>query len=202
MTPPTDATVTRPRVEGDREAEILEATLVVLNEVGYDRLTMDAVATKAKASKATLYRRWNGKVQLVIDALQHGHHRDPTPVDVDTGSLRGDLLASYCGVGGITDKPEVDGFGAVLTAILRDADFAAEFRSQVLGPKVAITHRIFERARARGEIGPHVDLDLLGPALAGIVLHRLFIEGEPPTEELVTKVVDQIILPAATAAGR
>ena len=55
--PPT----TRPRVEGERELEILEATLEVLGDVGYDRLTMDAVATRAKASKATLYRRWNGK---------------------------------------------------------------------------------------------------------------------------------------------
>ena len=59
----------RPRVEGDREQEILDATLEVLADVGYDRLTMDAVAARAKASKATLYRRWNNKVSLVIDAL-------------------------------------------------------------------------------------------------------------------------------------
>jgi maltoporin len=51
-------TATRPRVEGDREQEIYDATLEVLEEVGYDRLTMDAVATRAKAGKATLYRRW------------------------------------------------------------------------------------------------------------------------------------------------
>ena len=71
QTPPSagaDASA-RPRIEGDRELEILDATLTVLAEVGYDRLTMDAVAAAAKASKATLYRRWNGKVQLVIDAL-------------------------------------------------------------------------------------------------------------------------------------
>ena len=67
--PGPDAAVARPRVEGDREQEILDATLEVLGDVGYDRLTMDAVATRAKASKATLYRRWNGKVSLVIDAL-------------------------------------------------------------------------------------------------------------------------------------
>ena len=60
---------TRPRVEGDREQEILDATLDVLAEVGYDRLTMDAVATAARASKATLYRRWNSKVSLIIEAL-------------------------------------------------------------------------------------------------------------------------------------
>src|SRR3982751_5349875 len=92
----------RPRVEGPREAEILEAALTVLAEVGYDRLTMDAVATKAKASKATLYRRWNGKVSLVIDALHHHHQHANPAVAVDTGSLREDLIASFCAPGGLT----------------------------------------------------------------------------------------------------
>ena len=67
MTPQVEATLSRPRIEGDREVEILDAALEVLADVGYDRLTMDAVAQRAKASKATLYRRWNGKVSLVID---------------------------------------------------------------------------------------------------------------------------------------
>ncbi|QIG42227.1 TetR/AcrR family transcriptional regulator [Nocardioides anomalus] len=197
------AAATRPRVEGDRESEILEAALAVLAEVGYDRLTMDAVATKAKASKATLYRRWNGKVQLVIDALHHGHrHEGPGLEMPDTGTLRGDLLAAYCGHGGLTDKPEVDGFVAILTAISRDADFAEAFRSQVLAPKLAASSAIFDRAKARGEVREDVDIELLAPALAGIVLHRFFIMGEPPTPETIAQVVDQIILPAATAAGR
>ncbi|WP_235737098.1 helix-turn-helix domain-containing protein [Nocardioides alcanivorans] len=59
----------RPRIEGDRQREILAAALDVLVEVGYDRLTMDAVARAARASKATLYRRWTNKPTLVIDAL-------------------------------------------------------------------------------------------------------------------------------------
>ena len=83
----------RPRIEGDRELEILEATLEVLADVGYDRLTMDAVATRAKASKATLYRRWTNKVSLVIDALQHS--KGPTEIP-DTGSLREDLRGLMC----------------------------------------------------------------------------------------------------------
>ena len=69
MTPAEAATHLRPRVEGDREREVLDAALEVLAEVGYDRLTMDAVAQRAKASKATLYRRWNSKATLVVDAL-------------------------------------------------------------------------------------------------------------------------------------
>jgi AcrR family transcriptional regulator len=191
----------RPRVEGPRETEILQAALAVLAEVGYDRLTMDAVATKAKASKATLYRRWNGKVSLVIDALHHHHQHQNPAVAVDTGSLREDLIASFCGRGGLTDQPELEAFGAILTAITRDPEFAAAFRQHVIEPKLSGARAVFERARERGEIGPGVDIELLAPALAGIVLHRFILVGEPPTEELVVRVIDQIILPAATAAG-
>jgi AcrR family transcriptional regulator len=195
--PRTDSLATegsRPRVEGDREQEILDATLRVLEEVGYDRLTMDAVATAARASKATLYRRWNGKVSLVIDALlsMKGPSEEP-----DTGTLRGDLLEVFCGVGGLTDHTAVATFASVLTAISRDAEFAAAFRERVIGPKAAVGRRIFERARDRGELRDGVDIDLLAPALAGICLHRLFLMGLPPDPDTIRRVVDQIILPAA-----
>jgi AcrR family transcriptional regulator len=200
MSTQTDTAQTRPRVDGVREAEILEATLQVLAEVGYDRLTMDAVALRAKASKATLYRRWNGKVALIIEALQH-HHQPPEEPVVDTGTLRGDLIESYCGTRGLTDKPEVAAFGAVLTAIMRDPEFAAAFRRDVIAPKLAAASAVFERAVQRGEIPPGVDIELLAPALAGIVMHRLILVGEAPTRDLVTSVIDQIILPAAAAAA-
>lgn len=195
---PSETTVARPRVEGDREQQILDATLEVLAEVGYDRLTMDAVATRAKASKATLYRRWSGKVSLVIDALLSAKDAPAAP---DTGSLRGDLLESFCGEGGLTDERSVATFASVITAIFRDHEFAEAFRRDVIGPKAAVSRSIFERARERGEIADGVDLDLLAPALAGIVLHRLFLLGEEPDRALITRVVDQIILPAATTAA-
>lgn len=201
MSPQAEATSTRPRVEGDREVEILDAALEVLAEVGYDRLTMDAVALKAKASKATLYRRWNGKVSLIIDALHHHHQHELPAEPVDTGTLRGDLIESYCGTGGLTDKPEVAAFGAILTAIMRDPEFAAAFRRDVVAPKLAASKVVFQRAIERGEINPGVDIELLAPALAGIVMHRFILVGDIPTEEIVINVIDQIILPAATAAG-
>ena len=140
MTANLDTVLTRPRVDGDREVEILEAALEVLADVGYDRLTMDAVAQRAKASKATLYRRWNGKVSLVIDALRQHHQHEAAAVPVDTGTLRGDLIESYCGSGGLTDKPEVAAFGAILTAIMRDPEFAAAFRRDVVTPKLAASN--------------------------------------------------------------
>ncbi|WP_205474876.1 TetR/AcrR family transcriptional regulator [Nocardioides sp. SYSU D00038] len=193
--PASEAAATRPRVEGSREREILEATLEVLADVGYDRLTMDAVAARAKASKATLYRRWSTKPQLVIEALLVDKQVPEVP---DTGSLRGDLIGAFCGAAGLTDHQQTSLFGGVLTAIMRDPEFAALFRRDFIGPKVRATQVIYDRARARGEIGDHIDLELLAPALPGIVMHRLFLMGEAPTPELITRVIDQIILPAAT----
>jgi len=187
----------RPRVEGEREGEILDATLALLLEAGYDRLTMDAVATRARASKATLYRRWSSKSALVVDALLRSK-RSPDLRDVDTGSLRGDLLATYCGPGGMTDRDNVQVLTAVMTALHTDEDFAVEFRDRFLAPKVEVSSRIYARAAARGELSPDVDLSLLGPALAGILLHRSFLLGEQATVATIEKVVDQIILPAAT----
>ncbi|SDC71338.1 TetR/AcrR family transcriptional regulator [Nocardioides lianchengensis] len=192
---PTEAAVQRPRVEGDRELEILAATLAVLADVGYDRLTMDAVATRAKASKATLYRRWTNKVSLVIDALVHskGPHEVP-----DTGSLQGDLEAVFCGMGGLVDPETVATFGAVVTALTRDPAFAEAFRRDVLGPKIEASRLIWQRAAERGELRDGLDLDLFEPALAGIVLHRVFIMGETPDPGLITRVIEQIIVPSAS----
>ncbi len=186
----------RPRVEGDREQEILEAVLTVLSDVGYDRLTMDAVATRARASKATLYRRWQDKATLVVEALLC--HKGETPPPPDTGSLRGDLLEAFCGMGGLTDRAEMAILGAVVTAIGRDQAFAELFRRDFIGPKAAAGRVIFERASARGEISPDLDLDLVVGALPGIVLHRAFLLGEHPDADLIARVVDQIILPAVT----
>ncbi|KQP64224.1 MULTISPECIES: TetR/AcrR family transcriptional regulator [unclassified Nocardioides] len=187
---------TRPRVEGDREQEILDATLELLSEVGYDRLTMDAVATRAKASKATLYRRWGGgKVALVIDALKAAKQQPDLP---DTGSLREDLRATFCGMGGLTDGETVSHFTSILTAISVDPEFATAFRRDVLEAKIAGSRTIWERARARGELREDIDLELIEPALAGIVMHRVFLLGRAPDADTITRVIDQIILPAAT----
>jgi AcrR family transcriptional regulator len=185
----------RPRVAGDREQEIYETTLAILGEVGYDRLTMDAVAARAKASKATLYRRWSSKAKLVIDALHANKSHTDLP---DTGSLRGDLQAAFCGLGGLTDPEMVATMSSVITAIGRDQEFAREFREHFVAMKLQASHTIWERARERGELRDGVDLDLISHALPGVVLHRAFVLGEPATEEMVTRVIDQIILPAAT----
>ena len=193
MTPDAAAAAARPRVEGDREQEILDAALEVLAECGYDRVTMDAVAHRAKASKATLYRRWNSKAALVVEALAR---MKTTPEVPDTGDLRSDLVAAFCGMGGLADHDTTATFGAVVTAVSTDPEFAAEFRKQVVEPKSVLSRTVFERARDRGELRDDLDLDIIVPALAGIVLHRVFVLGEEPDAALIERAIDQIILPA------
>ncbi|QIK77511.1 TetR/AcrR family transcriptional regulator [Nocardioides piscis] len=193
MTSPTEAPSARPRVEGDREREILEATLDVLADVGYDRLTMDAVASAAKASKATLYRRWSSKQALVVDAVCSQKASGALP---DTGSLREDLFTLHCELGGFRDARTLSVLAAVVTAMARDAEFAETYRRDFIGPKIAAARAIFDRAKARGEIAEGVDVELLAPALPGIVLHRVFLLGEEATPDLIAQVIDQIILPA------
>jgi AcrR family transcriptional regulator len=189
----------RPRVEGDREDEILEATLELLLEVGYDRLTMDAVAKQAKASKATLYRRWESKPALVIDALIKAKDM-PDPEPIDTGSLRGDLIATFCGKHGMTHSRASSVMGALITAVSTDQEFAERFRADFVAPKMAATQAIYDRAVERGEIPAHVDVEILGPALAGVVLHRMYVLGQAPDDATVERVVDHLILPAVRNA--
>jgi AcrR family transcriptional regulator len=165
----------------------------VLADVGYDRLTMDAVASRAKASKATLYRRWNSKAKLVVESLAR---MKTAPVVPDSGDLRTDLLMAFCGMGGLTDHDTTSTLGAVITAVNTDPEFAHEFREQVVAPKSRVSRTVFERALARGDLRPDIDLDLVVPALAGIVLHRVFILGERPDAALIERAIDQIILPA------
>ncbi|MFW6774009.1 TetR/AcrR family transcriptional regulator [Nocardioides sp. CPCC 205120] len=186
----------RPRVEGDREQQIRDATAAVLAEVGYDRLTMDAVASRAKASKATLYRRWSTKAQLVIDALCSLKAGPVAPVD--TGSLRGDLVAAFATEDGFVNDEAISVFVSVITALTTDPELAEGFRERVIGPKAAVTREIYARAQRRGEIRADLDLDLLEPALPGIVIHRTVVLGDPPTPAAITRIIDEIILPAAT----
>jgi AcrR family transcriptional regulator len=187
----------RPRVEGERESQILDAALDLLCRVGYDRMTMDAVAAEARAGKATLYRRWTSKSSLVVDAILRTKEALQVP-EVDTGNLRDDLVQMSCGHGGLSDARSGDIMAAMVTALHHDPEFAEEFRARVVQPKIEVSRKVFERARARGEITADLDLDLLSPALAGIILHRGFVLGQPTDDKTVARVVDEIIMPAAT----
>ena len=149
----------------------------LLIEVGYDRLTMDAVAREARASKATLYRRWETKASLVdrrAAARQGGparraaRHRHPARRPA----------AMFCGPRRPAGHAGTRALGAVVTALPSDPEFADGVPRPLHRAKLAVSsRRSTERAQARGEIGADVDLEVIGPALAGILLHRALRDG-------------------------
>ena len=192
------AHASRPRVAGDREVEILEAAIDVLRESGYDRLTFDAVATAARASKATLYRRWPHKRDLVIDAV--GLFIDcPAEQDPDTGSLRGDLLAQACADGGLDDEVVIGTWGALLPVIHREPELANGIHERFLAPKLEATRTIFEHARQRGEVGADADLDTLLMILPSLSIHEALLSGRRPGPDRIAEFVDSVVLPAGAA---
>jgi AcrR family transcriptional regulator len=189
----------RPRVTGDREDEILEATVRVLADVGYDRLTMDQVAAEAHASKATLYRRWDDKASLVVDAVSRAKGL-PEARPPDTGSLRGDLLSVFCGPAGVTERLPMSVQAGLLTALHTDADLSVAWRERFLAPRMAVATDIFRRARDRGEVSPDADLDVLQTVLPSMCAFRRTVLGHDVDADFVASVIDTVVLPAARPA--
>ncbi len=196
--PTEDQVRTRPRVEGERELEILDAALDTLAVHGYDKFTFETVATAAKASKATLYRRWDGKVDLLVDALQllMGVEADHLP---DTGSLRGDLLAHVQAKGGLGDERQVQIFSQLLNAVHKDADLKAAVITRLLGPKTAITLQMFRAAQQRGEIGKDADLEQIARLLPAICIYESLLTGANPAQDQLVTLVDTVVLPVCAA---
>ena len=177
-----------------REQEILDITLDLIGEVGYERMSMDVLAARARASKATLYRRWPGKAQLVAEAVRRRSCAISfgTP---DTGSLRGDLIAA------IREKREVltgqDGplFVGLMMAAQSDSELASLLREQFNSDKPAVTETLISRAIARREVPPGTNAALVTEIVPALLLTRLLVTGEPLDDAYLAHVVDDIVLP-------
>ena len=142
-----------------REAELLAVTLELLQEHGYDRLTVDAVATTARASKATLYRRWPTKAELVLAAFVEGTRQ--VAVDPDTGTLRGDLLQlgeSICA----HVSTHASTIRAVLVEVSRSAELDAMMQEQFLDQRKALMSHVLARPSTAARSRP-----LPSPTISG-----------------------------------
>jgi AcrR family transcriptional regulator len=192
------STTTRTRLTPEREAELYAAVLDLLREVGYDALTMDAIAARTRSSKATLYRQWGGKAKLVVRALRH---QKPLHLgDIDTGSLRGDLHAlARC-----QDDCQMEQDSALMRALAMavhaNPDLLHAFRELLIEPELEELRPMLQRAVDRGEI--RADNPAIGYVLhmmVGAFAARTMIEGEPPTQEFLISYTDAVVLPALGA---
>lgn len=184
-------------LDASRDDALRAAALELLAEVGYDRLTMDAVAARAHAGKTTIYRRWSGKAELIADALKHAKGAPEFP---DTGSLREDLGAVIKSVTGSDEQFDARVTIGVVNAVARDPELREVFRDRVLAHRMAGMRAVFERAVHRGDMPDGHDLDLLASLVPALVLQYLLTWGEPPGAEFARRIVDHVVLPLATTA--
>ncbi|MEZ0363457.1 TetR/AcrR family transcriptional regulator [Mycobacterium sp. pUA109] len=193
----------RGRLDRSRDAVILDAALAGVAEHGYDRVSMDDIASRARVGKAAIYRRWSSKAEVVADAIAHWR-RGLGPVEApNTGSLRGDLDAV---VDMVPDLDEADlGTMAVIvgvaTAAMHNPVLAAALDDLVLSRPRHTIRVILDRAVARGEVPADRDLTLVPDVALGLNVLRI-MTGRPLDRVFVRRVLEDVIVPLATAPGR
>lgn len=178
-----------------RETELLAVTLQLLQEHGYDRLTVDAVAAQARASKATVYRRWPSKAELVLAAFIEGIRQVAVPPD--TGTLRGDLLQ----IGNVIaeqGRQHASTIRAVLVEVSRSQALNDVMQREFIEQRKALMNHILQQAVDRGEINRAAINDELWDLMPHYLIFRSVIPGPPPTGQTVQAVVDEVIIPSLT----
>jgi len=183
-------------LDATRDDALRDATLALLAEIGYDRLTIDSIAARAHSSKATIYRRWPGKAELVVDALTS---LKGAPLVPDTGSLRGDLEAIGQGSSSADNQFDAQLMMGLITALARDAELRQVFRERLIDPHAAILTRVFKQAMMRGEMDKGRNLELLVSLYPALMLQHLLKFGEIPGAHFAQQVIDDVIMPLATA---
>lgn len=184
--------------DASRDDALRHAALELLTELGYDRLTIDAVATRAGAGKATVYRRWPSKAELVVDAVTRMR---AAPDLVDTGSLRGDLVAFMSYMNAADDPLQTSVTAGLVSSMVHDAGLRAAFTEHFATPRRRVLQAMFERAVRRGEIPPQPDFELLAGVLPALAIHRMVTTGLPPDAGYALILIDQVILPLAHTPG-
>ncbi len=177
-----------------REGQILSACAELLTEIGYERLTIDAVAAKARASKATIYRRWPGKPALVVAAVRHSTDSDNVTAAY-TGDLRSDLVTLVSDARDrLADRGSL--LAGMVSAMQHDPELATLMRADIRRCQ-AITDALLARYVAEGAIR-NPDVDLVRQLAPATVLTRLLITGERVDDEVIARLVDHVLIPLLT----
>ncbi|MFF5148011.1 TetR/AcrR family transcriptional regulator [Streptomyces sp. NPDC013157] len=189
------ATARSSRLTPEREADLYRAVLDRLRQVGYEALTMDAVAALTRSSKATLYRQWGGKAELVAKAMRFS--RPGGIADVDTGSLRGDLHA----LAQREDDSAMEQHSALMRGLFMvvhtNPELLRAFREFLVDPETADFRQVVQRAIDRGEVrADNPAIEYVLHMMVGSCVTRMLLDELPPTREFLLSYIDAVVLPA------
>lgn len=180
-----------------RDPEILDAALDVLAEVGYDRMTMDMVAARAKAGKATVYRRWPSKADLVIEAVACMKKMDADPAKLpDTGTLRGDLIAMMKPHTIVDAEKKLQVMAGLVSMLAQNPEFTDAVNEAIVEPRASVNRLFLQRAVDRGEIPADVDIEQLALLAPSMASYRVLVLRKPVDRAFLMSVLDDILLPA------
>ena len=187
------------QLDPSRDTAIMQAALEGLAELGYDRLSMDEIAARARAGKGALYRRWPSKAALIAAAV--AAWRDArAPLEIpDTGSLASDLEAAIAAVPKFDEaaQRQMAVFAGLVSAASRDPELRQALAAGLDRPRQIIAD-VLERAVARREIPAERDLELIPDILIGLNLMRI-LHGQTLDREHIRRVLQTIIYPLVTA---
>jgi AcrR family transcriptional regulator len=196
---PETAGAAKPRLgrkrDHTRDPDIMEAALDVLAETGYDGMTIDMVAARAKAGKATLYRRWASKGELVIDAVACMKTVDMTTLP-DTGTLRGDFIAMIKPPSIEDGERKLHVMAGLMSMLSRDPELADAAYAAIVEPRAEANRFLLRRAIERGEIAPDVDIDALAEVSQAMAFHRVLMQRKPVDRAFIISILDGVLMPA------
>jgi len=186
-----------PRRRGEAlNTAILQAALDELTEVGYAGLTMERVAERARTGKASVYRRWPSRMELVLDAVNHAM---PDPMSTeDHGSLREDALALLRRTAEMMAGPPGEAMRALLSDAIGDLQRIAELRRRRQGRGAEAMRQVALRAVERGEVHPDAVTDRRVEAGHAMLRHYFLFNGPVP-DEVVVSIVDEVVVPLLTS---
>jgi len=193
------------KLDHSRDPEILAVALEVLAETGYEGMTIEMVAARAKAGKATLYRRWGSKGELVIEAVAFMKRGDIDYSQLpDTGTLRGDFVAMIKPPSIQDGEKKMRIMAGIMSMLSRSPELAEAAQNAIVEPRAAVNRMLLQRAIDRGEISPECDLENLSLLSQAMSIHRVLVLRKPVDREFLISLIDGVLLPAVrfTEKGR
>lgn len=172
------------RRSSDAHEAIMDATVEILQEAGYTRLTVEGVAARARVGKTTVYRWWPTKSSLVIEAIKL---RLVLPPPQPTGDSRADIRAVIQRMADTFGRPPLSQVLPALVIDLTHDPQSAEQLSLMLGPRRAAHAAMLYSAAGRGDLPHDIDAHALLDTVAGAILYRALMRGGP-----ISALVDQL----------